>query len=80
MRLSQLAVLLALSYDCVYDWVRTCDLPAAKINGTYWIDPQLAAQWWRDHSTVTAKAPVAARKRPTGRFARARDSTAAPAA
>ena len=52
MRLSQFAQLLEVSYDTVYKWVRSCGLPATKIAGTYWIDPRMAAQWWRSHSTT----------------------------
>jgi hypothetical protein len=51
MRLSHFANFLDVSYDTVYKWVRTCGLPATKIAGTYWIDPRVAARWWRQHCT-----------------------------
>jgi excisionase family DNA binding protein len=56
--LSKLAELLGVSYDTVYKWVRECGLPATKVAGTYWIDPQLVARWWNDHSTTLSKPPV----------------------
>jgi hypothetical protein len=65
MRLSRFAMVFAVSYDCAYDWVRKCDLPAMKINGTYWIDPRLAARWWCEHSTTIAKPPTTGRTRST---------------
>jgi hypothetical protein len=52
MRLSQFVAVPGVSYDCGYDWITKCGLPATKINGTYWIDPYEAARWWREHSTV----------------------------
>jgi excisionase family DNA binding protein len=58
MTLSELAEALGVSYMTVYRWVRTAGLPAQKITGSYWVDPKLAARWWRDHSTSVAKAPV----------------------
>lgn len=54
MTLMALAVLLGVSYDTVYRWVHDSGLPAQKIRGSYWIDPHLAARWWREHAT-TAK-------------------------
>jgi excisionase family DNA binding protein len=53
--LSELAEMLGVSYKTVYKWVRTAGLPAQKITGTYWVDPQLAARWWTNHSTSVAK-------------------------
>jgi hypothetical protein len=53
MRLSQFATMLEVSYDTVYKWVRSCNLPAKKIAGTYWIDPREAARWWREHCTTS---------------------------
>jgi excisionase family DNA binding protein len=52
MGLAELAEMLTISYDTVYKWVRECNLPATKVGGTYWIDPQLVARWWREHSTT----------------------------
>jgi len=57
MTLMALATLLGVSYKTVYKWVRTAGLPATKIGGTYWVDPQLAARWWASHSTTVAKPP-----------------------
>jgi len=55
MTLTELAVMLGISYKTVYKWTRTCALPATKIAGTYWIDPVLVAGWWRNHSTALPK-------------------------
>jgi transposase-like protein len=63
MTLSALAGLFSISYDTVYKWVREYDLPATKIAGTYWVDPHLAARWWRNHSTTIQKPPAAVRRR-----------------
>jgi len=65
MRLSRLAEMLTLNYCTIYEWVRRCNLPAFKVNGSYWIDPKLAARWWREHSTTSAKASASGRTRPT---------------
>ncbi len=62
MTLMDLKETLGVSYDTVYKWVRECSLPATKIAGTYWIDPQLAARWWREHSTTLAKPPARSAK------------------
>jgi excisionase family DNA binding protein len=55
MTLSELAEMLGVCHRTVKRWVQTAGLPAQKIRGTYWIDPTLAARWWRDHSTTVAK-------------------------
>lgn len=68
MTLTKLAEILAVSYDTVYKWARECGLPATKIAGTYWIDPQLVAHWWRDHSTI-AKPPMRIRRPKVARVA-----------
>jgi Helix-turn-helix domain len=57
MTLPAFAALLGVSYDTVKRWMRTAGLPAQKIRGTYWIDPQLAARWWRDHEVTSKKPP-----------------------
>jgi excisionase family DNA binding protein len=49
--LAALAELLGVSYKTVYKWARTSELPAQKIAGSYWVDPKLAARWWRNHAT-----------------------------
>ena len=58
MTLMDLATLLGVSYKTVYKWARMDGLPATKIGGTYWIDPQLAARWWSSHSTTAGKPPM----------------------
>jgi excisionase family DNA binding protein len=63
--LSKLAEILGVSYKTVYRWVRNNRLPATKIAGTHWVDPQEVAQWWRNHSTTVVKPPVAIRRRST---------------
>jgi hypothetical protein len=63
MKLSTFAGIVGCSYDASYDWVTRCGCPATKVNGTYWLDPALAARWWREHSTPA----VVTKPRPTGR-------------
>jgi excisionase family DNA binding protein len=63
MSLSEFAQILTVSYFTIYKWVRELGLPATKIGGSYWIDPKLAARWWRDHSTAIAKPPASIRSR-----------------
>jgi hypothetical protein len=65
MRPSHLAMIFAVSYDAVYDWITKCGCPASKVNGSYWLDGRLVARWWRAHSTAIAnptKPPVTGRK------------------
>jgi excisionase family DNA binding protein len=61
MTLKALAEILGVSYDTTYKWVRKYGLPATKVGGTYWVDPELAANWWRNHSTTSAKPPASIR-------------------
>jgi excisionase family DNA binding protein len=58
MTLSELAEMLGVCHRTVKRWVQTARLPAQKIRGNYWIDPQLAARWWRDHEVTIAKPPA----------------------
>lgn len=55
MTLSGLAEILGVHYQTVLKWVQAGGLPAQKITGSYWIDPQLAARWWRDHEVIPKK-------------------------
>lgn len=57
MTLSELAEILGVHYQTVLKWVQIGGLPAQKITGSYWIDPQLAARWWRNHEVTSKKPP-----------------------
>jgi hypothetical protein len=70
MSLSEFAEIVTKSYFTVYKWVRTADLPAKKITGSYWIDPVEAARWWRKQSTAITKPLPSVRRHPIKTVAR----------
>ena len=57
MKLPEFAEFMRVSYDTVYNWIRECGLPAQKIRGTYWIDPEYAARWWEEQQEINIPKP-----------------------
>jgi hypothetical protein len=72
MSLSEFAEFMKVCYQTAYRWVKEEQLPAAKVRGSYWLDPVLAARWWRERF-VAAKPPSVIRFKP---LRRAREMTA----
>jgi hypothetical protein len=71
MHLTKFAAFMGVSYDTALRWVKEEGFPAARIRTTYWVDPVLAAGWWRSRM-VTPKPPVSVLRPLLRRVSRAR--------